>query len=380
VSEFLRTQLCRDFGIEYPILLAGMGVKGRATPPALVAAVCEAGGMGFLGCSWLDADEVRRRIRAVRAMTDRPFGVNLLLPASMADAASDRAEMRARLERDYPQHVAFVQSLIARFGLSPRIAEGGVMSPDFIRRQVDVLLEERVAFFAAGLGDPAWVVPLAHQIGMKVLGLTGSVRNAERQIKAGVDYIVAQGYEAGGHVGKIASLALIPQVVDAVRPVPVIAAGGIADGRGLVAALALGAVGVWMGTAFLLAEESAIYREHQEEIARGAAEDFIVTRAYTGKTARDYRNAAIEAWELSDLSPLPMPLQGVLMDDFIAAAEMAGRPELINNPAGQIGGLLTRRRPAGEIVSAIVEQAAEVLNRLDGLRAVAANTRREKSR
>src|SRR4029077_10322244 len=97
VSEFLRTQLCRDFGIEYPILLAGMGVKGRATPPALVAAVCEAGGMGFLACAGLEADEVRRRIRAVRAMTDRPFGVNLLLPASMAEAASDRAEMRARL-------------------------------------------------------------------------------------------------------------------------------------------------------------------------------------------------------------------------------------------------------------------------------------------
>jgi nitronate monooxygenase len=380
VSEFLRTQLCRDFGIEYPILLAGMGVKGRATPPALVAAVCEAGGMGFLGCSWLDADEVRRRIRAVRAMTDRPFGVNLLLPASMADAASDRAEMRARLERDYPQHVAFVRSLMNHFGLSPRLAEGAAMSADFIRRQVDVLLEERVAFFAAGLGDPAWAVPLAHQIGMKVIGLTGSVRNAERQINAGVDYIVAQGYEAGGHVGKIASLALIPQVVDAVRPIPVIAAGGIADGRGLVAALALGAVGVWMGTAFLLAEESGIYREHQEEIARGVAEDFIVTRAYTGKTARDYRNAAIEAWERSDLSPLPMPLQGVLMDDFIAAAETAGRPELINNPAGQIGGLLTRRRPAAEIVSTIVEQAAEVLDRLDGLRAVAANARHEKSR
>lgn len=368
MSAFLRTQLCVDFGIEYPILLAGMGVKGRATPPPLVAAVCEAGGMGFLGCSWLDADEVRRRIRAVRDLTDRPFGVNLLLPASMADAAPERAEMRARLQRDYPEHVAFVQSLIREFGLTPRVAEGGVMSTDFIRRQVDVLLDERVAFFAAGLGDPAWVVPLAHQAGMKVIGLTGSVRNAERQIKAGVDYIVAQGYEAGGHVGKIASLALIPQVVDTVRPVPVIAAGGIADGRGLVAAIALGAVGAWMGTAFLLAEESAIYREHQDEIARGQAEDFIVTRAYTGKTARDYRNAAIDAWERSGLSPLPMPLQGVLMDDFVSAAEMAGRPDLINNPAGQIAGLLTQRRPARDIVNTIVEEAANVLDRMSALR------------
>jgi len=367
VSERLRTQLCSDFGIRYPILLAGMGVKGRATPPALVAAVCEAGGMGFLGCSWLDADEVRRRIRAVRELTDRPFGVNLLLPASMADAAPDRAEMRARLARDHPKHVAFVRSMMEDFGLAPHVAEGGVMSPDFIRRQVDVLLDERVSVFAAGLGDPAWVVPLAHQAGLRVIGLAGSVRNAARQIRAGVDYIVAQGYEAGGHVGKIASLALIPQVVDAVRPVPVIAAGGIADGRGLVAVLALGAVGAWIGSAFLLAEESAIYREHQEEIIRGAAEDFVVTRAYTGKTARDYRNAAIDRWENSGLSPLPMPLQGVLMDDFVAAAEMAGRPELINNPAGQAVGLLTRRRPAREIIDTIVREAEEVLGRLASL-------------
>src|SRR5678815_798477 len=132
VGELLHTRLCDDFGIKYPILLAGMGVKGKATPPALVAAVCEAGGMGFLGCSWLDADEVRRRIRAVRGMTDRPFGVNLLLPASMADAAPDRAEMRAQVQRDYPEHVAFVRSMIDRFGLSPKAAEGGVMSPDFI--------------------------------------------------------------------------------------------------------------------------------------------------------------------------------------------------------------------------------------------------------
>ena len=367
-KSVLHTSLCDELNIEYPIFLAGMDVKGRATPPELVAAVSEAGGMGILGCSWLDSDEVRRRIRAVRNLTDKPFGVDLLLPASMADATPSRVEMRARIERDYPKHAAFVHSLTDKFGLKPLVATGGVMSPEFIRAQVDVCLEERIPVFAAGLGDPSWVVPLAHQAGMKVMGLVGNVRGAQRQVKAGVDYVIAQGYEAGGHTGKIANFPLIPMVVDAVAPLPVVAAGAIADGRTLVAGLALGAVGVWVGTAFLLAEESNLYPGHQEEIIRGSAEDFVVTRAYTGKTARDFNNAVIQAWETSGLSPLPMPLQVVLMDDFIAAADAAGRSELINNPVGQIGGMLKRRRPAREIMMSMVHEAEGVLDRLESVR------------
>lgn len=367
-KSVLHTRLCDDLKIEYPIFLAGMGVKGRATPPKLVAAVSEAGGMGILGCSWLDSDEVRRRIRAVRSLTDKPFGVDLLLPASMADATPSRVEMRARIERDYPKHAAFVRSLTEKFGLKPLVATGGVMSPEFIRAQVDVCIEERIAVFAAGLGDPSWVVPLAHQAGMKVMGLVGNVRGAQRQVKAGVDYVIAQGYEAGGHTGKIANFPLIPMVVDAVAPLPVVAAGAIADGRTLVAGLALGAVGVWVGTAFLLAEESDLYPGHQEEIIRGNTEDFVVTRAYTGKTARDFNNAVIQAWETSGLSPLPMPLQVVLMDDFIAAADAAGRSDLINNPVGQIGGMLKRRRPAREIMMSMVREAEGVLDQLESVR------------
>jgi NAD(P)H-dependent flavin oxidoreductase YrpB (nitropropane dioxygenase family) len=362
----LHTSLCTDLAITYPIMLAGMGVKGLATPPTLVAAVSAAGGMGILGCSGLDAAEIRRRIHLVRDLTDKPFGVDLLLPASMAESVPDRAEMRARLARDYPSHVAFTASLHDRFKLSPLPAQGGAMSADFIRRQVDVCLDERIAVLAAGLGDPGWVVPLAHQAGIKVMGLVGNVRNAERQQKAGVDYIIAQGYEAGGHTGRIANFPLIPMVVDAVAPTPVIAAGAIADGRTLIAGLALGAVGVWVGTAFLLAEESDIYPTHQDEIIKGSAEDFVVTRAYTGKTARDYRNDVIAAWDASGLSPLPMPLQGVLMDDFVAAAAAANRADLINNPAGQIGGMLRRRRPARDILLSLVEEAESVMRRLNG--------------
>ena len=367
-KSVLHTSLCDDLGIEYPIFLAGMGVKGHATPPELVAAVSNAGGMGILGCSWLDSDEVRRRVRAVRNLTDRPFGVDLLLPASMAEAVPDRAEMRARIERDFPKHMAFAKSLIDKFGLQRTVSHNKAMSGEFIRQQVDVCLEEKIPVFAAGLGDPSWVVPLAHQVGMKVMGLVGNVRNAERQKKAGVDYVIAQGYEAGGHTGTIANFPLIPMVVDAVKPVPVIAAGAIADGRTMLAGLALGAVGVWIGTAFLLAEESQLYPAHQDEIMRGAAEDFIITRAYTGKTARDYRNDVIKAWDESGLKALPMPLQGVLMDDFIAAAEAAGRAELINNPAGQIAGMLKTKRPAREILLSMIQEAEQGIERLSAMR------------
>lgn len=366
--SLLHTSLCDDLGIRYPVILAGMGVKGMATPPALVAAVSNAGGMGILGCSWLDGEEVRRRIARTKELTDKPFGVDLLLPASMAEAIPDRAEMRARIARDFPRHMEFVAKLHEKFGLTPKLSTAGVMSPAFIREQFAACVEGRIAVFAAGLGDPSWVVPEAHKVGMKVMGLVGNVRNAERQVKAGVDYVIAQGYEAGGHTGKIANFPLIPMVVDAVAPTPVLAAGAIADGRTLVAGLALGAVGAWVGTAFLLAEESGLYPVHQEEVIRGATEDFIITRAYTGKTARDYRNDVIKAWDESGLSPLPMPLQGVLMDDFIAAADAAGRADLVNNPVGQIAGMLKRKRPAKDILMSMVEEAEGVLDRLAAMR------------
>jgi len=366
----LRTVLCEQLGIEHPILLAGMGLKGKATPPALVAAVSEAGGLGVMGCSWTPPEEVRKRIREVRRLTDKPFGVDLLLPASMdAAAVPDWVAMRARIRREHPRHVAFVEGISEEFGL-PRVTapEGEVLAPAAIRACVEVVLEERVAVFAAGLGDPHWVVGPAHEAGTVVMGLAGSLRHAERHRAAGVDYVIAQGTEAGGHTGRITSLTLWPQVVDALHPLPVIAAGGIGDGRGVTAALALGCVGAWVGTAFLLAEESRIHEEHKRQIAGGRSEDFVITRAYTGKTGRDFRNLVIERWEESGLEALPMPLQSLLMEDLLEAAERAGRFDLTNNPAGQVGGMLGEVRPARDIFGGIVEGVRETLDRLAALR------------
>ncbi len=366
-TKTLWTPICDLLGIQYPIVLAGMGIHGRATPPALVAAVSNAGGLGVLGCAGLRPDEIRTAIRETQQQTSRPFGVNLLLPASQAEATPDRAAMRERIRAEYPEHTAFVEALRERFGLPKVETDYSVTTPDFINEQIEVVFEEKVPVFSAALGDPALVTPRAHDAGMKVIGAAGNTRNAERQLKAGVDIVVAQGTEAGGHTGNIATMVLVPQVVDAVAPTPVLAAGGIGDGRGVVAALALGAMGVWVGTAFLASEETAIYEPQQQEILASRSDDFIVTRAYTGKPARDVRNEVIKAWEESNLKPLPMPLQGVLMGDFVAAAEAAERWELTNNPAGQIGGMLTKRRPAAEIFNSMVDEAVRVLEGLETL-------------
>ncbi|MCS7207868.1 MAG: nitronate monooxygenase [Dehalococcoidia bacterium] len=366
-TPVLHTPICDLLGIRYPILMAGMGtLRGRVTPPRLVAAVSNAGGLGVMGASSLAPEEIRQRIRQVRALTDKPFGVDLLLPVSLAETGPTRLTTRrqalAWIEREYPRHYAFVQSLWQEFNLPPlEHREEEPLRVERVRQQVQVVLEEKVPVFAAGLGDPAWVVPLAREAGIKVIGLAGSVRNALRQVKAGVDIIVAQGYEAGGHTGRIATFPLVPQVVDAVAPTPVLAAGGIADGRGVAAALALGAQGVWVGTAFLVALESDLYPPMQDAILQSSSEDFIISRAYSGKTARLLKNPLTEAWERSGLEPLPMPLQGLLMADLLEAAERAGRYDLLFNAAGQIGGMLKERKPAAQIVEDMVRGAVEVL-------------------
>ena len=256
----LRTPLCDLLGVEYPVCLAGMGSHGRATPPALVAAVSNAGGLGVAGGANLTPGEIRSRIREIKTLTDKPFAVNLLFPASLSQAENSRSQIRDLLQRDYPQHVAFVKDLLRKFSLDDApVEQESVLATGDIQEQFRVVLEEGVPILSAGLGDPSWAVPMAREQGMKVIGLAGSVRNAMRQVEAGVDAVVAQGYEAGGHTGRIATLPLVPQVVDAVAPTPVLAAGGIGDGRGLAAALSLGAVGAWVGTVFLTSVESEVW-------------------------------------------------------------------------------------------------------------------------
>ena len=345
--------VCKLLGVRLPILQAGMGrTQGTPTPPALVAAVSNAGGMGCLGGVGLEPDQLRRAIREIRTLTSKPFSVDLLLPARLADSPPSRDEIRRALREKYPRHWQFVQSLHEKFGLPQQpMDKAGLLSNDFIRAQVEVVLDERVPVFVAGLGDASWVIKDRRAREMKTIGLAGSVRNALRQREAGVHAVIAQGYEAGGHTGTVANFALIPQIVDAVAPLPVLGAGAISDRRGVAAALALGAQGVWIGTAFMFATEADIPETHRRQLEAARSEDFVVSRAYTGKTARTFKNQVMEAWTASGLDPLPTPYQWVLMDDFVAAAEAADRQELVNLPAGQGAGMLNRRRPAREIVA-----------------------------
>lgn len=362
----LRTPLCDLLGIRVPVLQAGMGIwRGLVTTPELVAAVSNAGGMGCLGGSGLTPEELRAAIRRVRELTPHPFGVDLIIPAALSTREGTRAAIREQIRRDHPRHWAFVEALYERHRI-PRAAIDLELTwtPALTDAQADVVIEERVPLFVVALGDPAALVPRARAAGVRMAGLVGSLGNLRRQVEAGVDLVICQGAEAGGHVGTVGTFPLLPQVVDAAGALPVVAAGGIADGRGVAAALALGAAGVWVGTAFLFAEEAQLHPQHRAQLCQGRSEDFAATRIYTGKTARTFRNVIHAEWAEAGLAPLGMPHQKVLFEDFLHAARQAGRLELVSNPAGQVAGMLRDVRPAASIVEELVSGAAAAIARL----------------
>ena len=232
----LRTSLCDLLGIEVPIIQAGMGwdKEGMTTPPELVAAVSNAGGLGCIGGSSIRPEVIRERIRAVRKLTDRPFGVDITLPKMEDVRIPDPDEVRKEIEEKYPKHAKFTDELIPKLGLTPQPPDrkSWVKTPAATREQLKVILEENVPILIIGLGDTAEVVPLAHERGIKVMALAGAVKHALSHARKGADVIIAQGYEAGGHTGTIGNFPLIPQIVDAVKPLPVVAAGGIARWTG----------------------------------------------------------------------------------------------------------------------------------------------------
>jgi len=364
-------------GIEYPVVLAGMGpvaggIQGPVATAELVAAVSNAGGLGVLGGAGFGPERLREEINRVRAMTTKPFGVDLLLPSNFMGGAASGEMPRDPRELIPAGARAGVRKMAEDLGIEwhemppertevarPAARQGGGMSD----AQMEIVIEEKVPVFASGLGSPAQWVDRLHANGTKILSLVGNVKNAKRVAAAGADVVVAQGTEAGGHTGRVATLALVPQVVDAVAPTPVIAAGGIADGRGIAASLALGAVGVWCGTAFLVAKEANQPPMQQQRIIAATEEDTRVTRLYSGKTMRNITNPLIEAWDASGIQALPMGLQGLLIQDLVYSVRKAGREDLLMNAAGQISGLLHEVRPAADILNEMVAGAADILAR-----------------
>src|SRR6266403_1683823 len=292
----LHTPLCDLLGIQVPIIQAGMGwdKEGMTTPPALVAAVSNAGGLGCIGGSSIRPEVIRERIRAVRQLTDKPFGVDITLPKMEDVRIPDPDEVHKEIQEKFPKHAKFNDELIPKLGLTPQPPDrkSWVKTPAATREQLKVILEEKVPILIIGLGDTAEVVPLAHERGIKVMALAGAVKHALSHARKGADVIIAQGYEAGGHTGTIGNFPLIPQIVDAVKPKPVVAAGGI-------------------------------------------SEDFVRTAYTSGHYARHYRSPVIKAWLDSGLDAMPTPYQGNAMDEIRRAAEAA---QILNNIRSQYVG------------------------------------------
>jgi len=369
----LHTRICEIFQIEKPIVLAGMG---GASCPALAAAVSNAGGLGVLGAAGCGPKMLREWIRETRELTDKPFGVDTLLPASVRRANYD--DMEGPTPQDLvPERKEFAADFMEKEGLEPidpqemqvRVAPGepAVFSKEFFEAQMQVVIDERVPVYASGLGNPGpWMTQLRAN-GTKVMAVVGAVRHAIQVKSSGLDVIVAQGHDGGGHNSPIGTMALIPQVVDAVGDTPVLGAGGIVDGRGVAAAMMLGAEGVWVGSAFLASEEANIFDFQKEAIVEATEEGTSISRTVTGKPARIIRSKWTDHWAREGVEPLPMPYQGLISGPVMAAANRDGRGDVNPGFAGQGIGMIKAVRPAKDIFNELVYSAEQALSRTSNL-------------
>jgi nitronate monooxygenase len=348
-------------GIRYPIVQAPMA--GGWTTPELVAAVSNAGGLGMLAASGLSIEQTRDLIHKTHTLTERPFGVNFQFVPKETGNTDVLAAQR------------FLDWFRDTLGL-PSAAEKTELAlpPADVAAQVEAVIAEGVAVVSFALGDPAPLVPRLRTAGVRVFATVTTVDEARQVVAAGVDGVIAQGAEAGGHrstftsgpdgeVPLIGTLALVPQVVDAVD-VPVIAAGGVMDGRGVLAALALGASAVQIGTRFLLATESGAGPSYRQRLIEATEVDTVVTRAFTGRAARSVRNRFIAEYERSGQEPLAWPLQRAAARDIYQAAQAQGNSDYYLLLAGQGLRMATREQGAAEIVAELVNQATAEIVRI----------------
>ncbi len=321
----LKTPLCHMLEIEHPILLAGMGGVAYAE---LAAAVSNAGGYGVLGMAGLGPDAIREEMRKVRKLTSRPFGVDLL-----------------------------------------------AASPESLTDSVDVIIDEGASAFIAGLGIPTPILQRLKSAGLKVMVVCGTVRHAEKAEQAGCDAVICQGGEGGGHTGLVGTLPLVAQAVERVK-IPVAAAGGLYDGRGLAAALSLGAQAVWMGTRFIATPEAHAGGLYRDAILGARDEDTVRTRCYSGKPMRVLKNPYVEDWETRPNAIQPFPLQAMLSVREGVIGGIGGQLEGLDRDRscfamGQSAGGVSAVQPAGDVVRQVVAEAQATIARLAALSAPA---------
>lgn len=356
-----RTRLCEQLGIELPIIQAGMA--GGITAPEMVSSVSDAGGLGTLGAAYMKPDEIREAVKKIRSNTDRPYAVNLF--------SVDIMDQFERLEE--------VQSILnpmrEKFGIHPSSV---YQSVDMFEEQLAVLFEEQVSIISTAFGClPKRHAQKAKEFGMKIITMVTTVEEAVEAVQSGADVIVAQGSEAGGHRGtfdidkypigaNVGTFALVPQVVDAVN-VPVVAAGGIMDGRGLAAALSLGADGIQMGTRFLTAMESSAHPAYQEALLRADETSTQLTNSFSGRPARGIRNTFIEKFEESGVKPLPFPSQNTITNDIRAAAKKASDAGYMSLWGGQGLRLLKKGDSCSQIIAETIDVAEKTIQERFGI-------------
>jgi nitronate monooxygenase len=348
------TALTRRLGMRTPIIQAPMA--GGSDSVELAAAVCNAGGLGSFGCAYLNPEQILAAARAIRGLTDRPFGLNLFTPWEDPGQPDASAAMAA------------MAPYFAELGL-PAPTPPAPQPPAF-DDQFDAVLESGAAVFSFTFGlPPAGCVEAAHERGVEVIGAATTVEEAVKIAALGCDAVIAQGAEAGGHRGTflasveeslIGAMALVPQVVDAVS-IPVIAAGGIMDGRGLAAALALGAQAAQMGTVFLTCDEAGASSAYRLQLMRAHEDETALTRAFSGRAARGVVNRVMR--EVGEDAILPFPMQNNLTRPLRTEAARQGRAEFLSMWAGQ-GLRMVRTGRAADLVAEITAQAEAVVSRL----------------
>jgi len=383
----MRTELCDMFGIDVPIF-------AFSHCRDVVAAVTNAGGMGVLGALAFSPEQLEIELAWIdEHVGNKPYGVDIVMPANYAgkEEGLGRTEEPGKVDASafkklIPGEVTgWIESVLEEFEVPPlpeqQPREGGNQgllgwTDGGARNQLDVALKFPVKLLVNALGPPPKdIIDLAHSMDIKVAALTGAVKHALRQKEQGVDIIVAQGTEAGGHTGEIGSMVLIPDIVDAVAPSPVLGAGGIASGRQAAAALALGAQGVWTGSCWLTVEESEMTGGRvMDKLLAAGSEDAVRSRSLSGKPARLLRTAWTEAWEREDCpGALPMPLQYMACAEaqtrigLAARKENAKAQELVGIPVGQVVSRMNEVKSSANLIYEFIDDFIATVERLDGL-------------
>ena len=326
----LHTPICDRLGIDYPIF-------GFSHSMEVTAAITRAGGFGVYGATRDLPEVISARLAAIRSMVgDRPFGADLLLPLGIADE-HDWAAADAKIPK---AHKAFVRYLKQKYGVphptGKSFFSSVVRSTELFEAQADAVLASDVDLFASAIGTPPHIIERAKKAGKVTLSLVGAPKHVKYAKAASVDVLVAQGYDAGGHTGPIGTMSLVPQIVDAAGETPVLAAGGIADGRQVAASLALGAQGVWLGTVWLTTEEHRLNRHILAKLLKAGSADTVLTRSHSGKSCRVLRTAWTEEWEAEGApKPLAMPYQQVLIGELLTGVMEHEIEALMYEGAGQ---------------------------------------------